>query len=106
MDLYPVESRIVEGLKPDSSDAPASTFGDVGGRLPVVHGQLVLQELPEVIAAATAKGVGADGRIKLQTHDFFTPQPVKGARVYFMRTILHDCRFFIIGDMGILGSGL
>ncbi|KAK6851072.1 hypothetical protein PG987_000706 [Apiospora arundinis] len=72
----------------------------------VYTGQLVLQELPEVIAAATAKGVGADGRIKLQTHDFFTPQPVKGARVYFMRTILHDCRFFIIGDMGILGSGL
>jgi hypothetical protein len=32
----------------------------------------------------------ADGRVKLQTHDFFTPQPVKNAAVFFLRYILHD----------------
>lgn len=26
----------------------------------------------------------------VQGHDFFTPQPIKNARVYFMRMILHD----------------
>jgi len=31
-----------------------------------------------------------DGRVKLQTHDFFTPQPVKNAAVFFLRYILHD----------------
>ncbi|KAG8988229.1 hypothetical protein FRB90_002886 [Tulasnella sp. 427] len=31
-----------------------------------------------------------DGRVVLQRHDFFQPQPVKGAAVYFMRFILHD----------------
>jgi hypothetical protein len=31
-----------------------------------------------------------DGRVKLQTHDFFTPQPVKNAAVFFLRYVLHD----------------
>ncbi|KIK51637.1 hypothetical protein GYMLUDRAFT_78142 [Collybiopsis luxurians FD-317 M1] len=30
------------------------------------------------------------GRVKLQVHDFFTPQPVKGASVFLLRSILHD----------------
>jgi hypothetical protein len=29
-------------------------------------------------------------RISFQAHDFFTPQPVKGAEVYFFKHILHD----------------
>jgi 6-hydroxytryprostatin B O-methyltransferase len=29
-------------------------------------------------------------RLQFQAHDFFTPQPVKGASVYFLKTILHD----------------
>lgn len=30
------------------------------------------------------------GRIEFMTHDFFHPQPVKGADVYLLRWILHD----------------
>ncbi len=30
------------------------------------------------------------GRIKYMTHDFFSEQPVKGADVYFFRSIFHD----------------
>ncbi|KAK8084817.1 hydroxyindole O-methyltransferase [Apiospora hydei] len=97
-DMYPVQARLVEGLKPNDD---ASAFVDVGGSMgqilqdfranvPQYTGRLVLQELPEVVGAATEKGVGADGRIELQAHDFFTPQPVRGARAYFMRTVLHD----------------
>lgn len=29
-------------------------------------------------------------RIETQPHDFFTPQPVLGARAYFLSAILHD----------------
>ena len=29
-------------------------------------------------------------RIKYMTHDFFTPQPVQGADVYYFRAIFHD----------------
>lgn len=28
--------------------------------------------------------------IKKQTHDFFTEQPIKDARFYFLHTIVHD----------------
>lgn len=31
-----------------------------------------------------------EGRVVLQQHDFFQPQPIKGATVYFMRFILHE----------------
>ncbi|KAK7992034.1 O-methyltransferase [Apiospora saccharicola] len=97
-DMYPARERLVEGLKPDGD---ASAFVDVGGSMgqilqdfradvPEYTGRLVLQELPEVIAVATDKGVGADGRIELQAHDFFSPQPVRGARAYFMRSVMHD----------------
>ncbi|KAM0793774.1 hypothetical protein ACM66B_001192 [Microbotryomycetes sp. NB124-2] len=58
---------------------------------------LVLQDRPEVISGETTKAfeVAApdalkSGQIKLQAHDFFTPQPVKQAEVYFLRAIIHD----------------
>ncbi|EKM60303.1 uncharacterized protein PHACADRAFT_203537 [Phanerochaete carnosa HHB-10118-sp] len=30
------------------------------------------------------------GRVELQAHDFFTPQPVKNASVFLLRSIIHD----------------
>ncbi|THG95611.1 hypothetical protein EW026_g6076 [Hermanssonia centrifuga] len=30
------------------------------------------------------------GRVKLQAHDFFEPQPISGPSVFFMRMIMHD----------------
>ncbi|KIM88279.1 hypothetical protein PILCRDRAFT_3298, partial [Piloderma croceum F 1598] len=35
-------------------------------------------------------GASADARVKLQTHDFFTPQPVKNSASFFLRYVLHD----------------
>jgi len=32
----------------------------------------------------------ADGRVTLQAHDFFGPQPVKNAAVFFLRFVLHN----------------
>jgi hypothetical protein len=97
-DMYPVKERLVEGLK---TEGDASALVDLGGgvgqtlqdfskAVPEFTGRLVLQELGEVIGAATAMGVGEDKRIELQVYDFFTPQPIKGARAYFMRSVLHD----------------
>lgn len=96
--MYPVQSRLVEGLKPngdasvlvDISGGTGQILQDFRNDVPQYTGRLVLQEIPEVVAAATEKGVGADGRIELQVHDFFTPQPIRGARTYFMRSVLHD----------------
>ncbi|KAF2822681.1 putative O-methyltransferase [Ophiobolus disseminans] len=97
-DMYPVKERLVAGLK---LEGDSSALVDVGGgvgqvlqdfnnAIPEYTGRLVLQELGEVIGAATAMDVGKSNRIELQVHDFFTPQPIKGARAYFMRSVLHD----------------
>ncbi|KAL4788957.1 O-methyltransferase-domain-containing protein [Aspergillus venezuelensis] len=48
-------------------------------------GSLVLQDLPEIIAKAQV-----DQKVTTMVHDFFTPQPIRGAQVYFMHAVLHD----------------
>lgn len=50
--------------------------------------RLILQDQPHVIAEAKPRA-GIDAT----AHDFFTEQPVKGARAYYMRNILHDWSF-------------
>ncbi|KAI0063931.1 S-adenosyl-L-methionine-dependent methyltransferase [Artomyces pyxidatus] len=57
----------------------------------------VVQDLPEVIdgqARTYWEGQSpqsvSDGTVTLQTHNFFEPQPVKDAAVYFMRMIMHN----------------
>ncbi|VDB99932.1 unnamed protein product [Peniophora sp. CBMAI 1063] len=59
--------------------------------------RFVVQDLPKVIekdapdywADHMPSAIG-EGRVKLQTIDFFKSQPVKGAAVYMMRAVLHD----------------
>lgn len=46
-------------------------------------------------------------KIERTVHDFFTPQPVKGARAYFMHSILHDwpddrCRDILVNLKGAM----
>ncbi|TVY47936.1 Demethylsterigmatocystin 6-O-methyltransferase [Lachnellula occidentalis] len=50
------------------------------------QGKLVVQDLPPVIADIA--DLHAD--IVRQEYDFFTPQPVVGARAYYLRSIFHD----------------
>ncbi|KAF4462492.1 S-adenosyl-L-methionine-dependent methyltransferase [Fusarium albosuccineum] len=49
-------------------------------------GKLILQDLPVVVN--DFKGI--DSSIELMDHDFLTKQPIKGARAYFMHSIMHD----------------
>jgi len=53
-----------------------------------VKGQFILQDLPGVLAGVS-EAISKKG-IQLMEYDFFTPQPVKGARVYHFRRVLHD----------------
>lgn len=57
---------------------------------PDVSGRLVLQDLKEAIAAAKAAGELEQKSIEAEVHDFFTPEPIQGARVYYLKMILHD----------------
>jgi hypothetical protein len=97
-DVYPTHTRLVSGA--DLTGAPL--FVDVGGAhgldtqrlldaLPALldsGAQLVLQDLPDVIE--THGKAKLDPRIRKMAHDFFTPQPVVGARAYFLHAVPHD----------------
>lgn len=54
--------------------------------------RMVLQDLPEPIAQAeeSAGTSSLPKGFKAMVHDFWTPQPVKGAKAYFFRRIMHD----------------
>ncbi|KAH8891973.1 S-adenosyl-L-methionine-dependent methyltransferase [Thozetella sp. PMI_491] len=49
----------------------------------------MLQDRPDVIQMAKAGGM-LPPNVQYLEHDFMTEQPVKGAKAYFMRMILHD----------------
>jgi len=92
---FPVEGIVVAGAK---TDGPNNVLlVDVGGGeghdieafrkgYPDLRGKLVLQDLPPVINNIK----DLDASITRQPHDFFTPQPVQGARAYYFRYIFHD----------------
>ncbi|KAH8827600.1 S-adenosyl-L-methionine-dependent methyltransferase [Flagelloscypha sp. PMI_526] len=78
---------------------------DVGGRTGSLtkilleanaHLKFAIQDLPGPIRDGTEiwqkenPEALKSGQVQLQVHDFFTPQPIKNASVYFMRMILHD----------------
>lgn len=51
-----------------------------------VPGKLILQDLPPTIDNIKS----LDPAVVRQKYDFFTEQPVKGARGYYLRNIFHD----------------
>ncbi|KAF5701094.1 hypothetical protein FMUND_14057 [Fusarium mundagurra] len=85
-------SKLIDGAdlgKPLVVDVGGNTGIDIShvlkARQDLPKGALVLQDLPEIIERADV-----DEKITAMVHDFFTPQPVKGARAYFMHAVLHD----------------
>jgi hypothetical protein len=93
--IYPVMENLVTGFKPDSV-----MFVDVGGGLgqkaiglkkayPNLPGRVVLQDLPTVIQAVQPEEP-AYKDIEVMPHDFVTPQPILGARCYYIRQCLHN----------------
>ncbi|KAI1208147.1 putative O-methyltransferase [Annulohypoxylon truncatum] len=91
--FYPISERLIEGFDAGSGDGVILV--DVGGGLghdlqelkekhPSLPGKLILQDRSEVISTVSA------GAFQATAHDFFTPQPVKDARAYYLHSVLHD----------------
>ncbi|PYH80048.1 putative hydroxyindole O-methyltransferase [Aspergillus uvarum CBS 121591] len=100
--FYPVADRLVAGFD-DTTNAEGVLLVDVGGgrghdvaifsqQYPTHPGRIILQDREPVIAALEAASATAPGpsSFTAQAHDFFTPQPVAGARAYYLHSILHD----------------
>lgn len=56
-------------------------------KFPQLPGKLVVQELPAVVNGI--KEPLPEG-IETMAHSMFDPQPLKGAKAYYLRTVLHD----------------
>ncbi|KAJ4367722.1 hypothetical protein N0V86_009843 [Didymella sp. IMI 355093] len=93
--FYPVEERLIAGFDPSINETLLVDVG--GGRghdvalFAAAHtshpGKLVLQDREPVIASIADK---ESLPFESQAHDFYTPQPIKGARAYSLHSILHD----------------
>jgi hypothetical protein len=98
-EYYPVAQRLgVQGKRPNVEDEGVLLV-DVGGGLghvlatfhkrhPHMPGRLILQDQESVISQIPPSSLPS--KITPTVHDFFTAQPVKGARAYYMHFILHD----------------
>ncbi|KAF7368965.1 4-O-methyltransferase 1 [Mycena venus] len=102
-DIFPA-SIFTDGIGGDKLPTDALVV-DVGGSIGSVtlklakafpHLRYVVQDLQKEISegekfwAASAPELIDSERVKLQVHNFFEPQPVKDAAVYFMRVVIHD----------------
>ncbi|KAL0942358.1 o-methyltransferase [Colletotrichum truncatum] len=90
MDMYPYQTLVA------NSDPNLPLFVDVGGGIghdlmrlynayPELAPRLYLADLPEVVAANIVPEA-----VKKLNYDFFTPQPIKHAKVYYLHHIIHD----------------
>ncbi|KAK8155027.1 S-adenosyl-L-methionine-dependent methyltransferase [Phyllosticta citrichinensis] len=95
LDVFPLEEYIG-----DVSADDRTPFVDVGGghghqcrgvlsKFPALAGGRIVLE--DVDASALKSGAAITGGVTTLQHDFITEsQPVRGARVYYLRNILHD----------------
>ncbi|KAL3487018.1 S-adenosyl-L-methionine-dependent methyltransferase [Aspergillus germanicus] len=90
-EYYPVEEKLRVNGPSDMVlvDVGGNTGGDVATfkkHFPDLAGRVILQDLPSVIEGAQTSPAGVES----MGHDFFTPQPIKGAKAYYLRLVIHD----------------
>lgn len=92
-DVYPVRTRMEEA-RTDESDVLLVDVGGGSGHwaqefrsaMPAQEysGRVVVQDQPSVVSKIHFAGI--EGMV----YDFFTPQPIKGARFYLFKQVMHD----------------
>lgn len=92
-DIYPAAERL-SNVRPgresvlmvDVGGGPGQEVTGLKERFPHLQGRLILEDLPVTLDRIESLPDG----IEKVSHDFFTPQPVVGARMYFLRDITHN----------------
>lgn len=108
----------VEEVLGHPTDPKAVLLVDVGGNIgndligfheafPELPGRLVLEDLPGSVAKLDENDLKP---IEVVGHDFFMPQPIKGAKAYYLKSILHDwkdedCRKILISIKAAMKPG-
>ena len=92
--FFPVNDRFsnaspTEDLLVDVGGGQGTDLFGFRKAYPEISGKLVLQDLPAVISSTDVDTLSTFG-IEAIPHNFFHPQPIKNARFYYLRTVLHD----------------
>ena len=93
LDYYPATEQLIHGFRTGENQVMLVDVGGATGeealefrrRYPSAPGRLLVQDRPSVIEQLPDT-LG----LEKMAHDFFTPQPIRGARAYYFRRILHD----------------
>ena len=91
LDVFPYENELGT-----NTTHTTPLFVDIGGamghqcvafkeRFSQLPGRVILQDLPQVIS-----NVPSNEGVEAMAYNFWEPQPVQGARAYYLRNILHD----------------
>lgn len=94
IETFPLDQYIQLG-----DSAGRIQFVDVGGgsghisrailaKYPALHGRIAVED--RIDAGTVTRADFAKEGLLMIPHDFFTPQPLKGAKVFYMRNILHN----------------
>lgn len=104
IDVFPFESILPKLFSPTEPSTPLSPeqtlFIDIGGGRgqiceafksrfpsPPSGGRVIVQDLPQTLAGVpTPSPTG----IEAVPHNFFEPNPITGAKIYYLRHVLHD----------------
>ncbi|KUL87630.1 hypothetical protein ZTR_05838 [Talaromyces verruculosus] len=99
---YPFEQRIIQATSSSPRQAGKNmVIVDIGGNqgvdldrlassFPDLECDLVLQDIPETLSQLREKGARLDRRIRMMEYDFFTAQPLHGADIHYLKSVLHD----------------
>ncbi|KAL8990913.1 MAG: hypothetical protein Q9169_008001 [Polycauliona sp. 2 TL-2023] len=97
--VYPVMEELGTDVLVQSKNVIVDVAGNKGYELvsladeyPEFGGTMILEDLPSTFAQMSDEErskIKAAGII-MQDYNFFTPQPIKGADIYFIRDVLHD----------------
>lgn len=111
-DTYPVDRLLGHEVPYEESVFLVDIGGNQGHDLsrfkqnhPHLPWKLVLQDLPDVIKDVS----GRDSGIETMGYSFMDPQPVKGARAYYFRSIFHDwpdpiCQQILLNTMSAMAE--
>ena len=95
-DFFPVQKALIDGFDPSKGEGVLMV--DLGGahgyelqmfhkKFPDAKGRLILQDLPHVIGSIDESSW--DKGVEKTTHDFFTPQPIKGESIHLPRDLVY-----------------
>ncbi|KAL4926436.1 S-adenosyl-L-methionine-dependent methyltransferase [Aspergillus undulatus] len=95
-DLFPVSERF-EPFRGPNAERQLRVVDIAGGKghniqllldyVPDLQAELTLQDLPEVLGDRPAH---VDASIRQMPHNFFDPQPIRGADIYALTRVLHN----------------